>query len=180
MADEVIRIEVDDAELDAAIAKLEEALAKKGLIVEPGAEAKTTEAELEDLQAKAENVKETAEEAKATTDEAVDVAETHDIKGTNLAARRIMTQIPGLREGYQLVSRIRMLMRVSPEIALLLGAFMLGQALWGWLEDQKKAAEEYRKLVMGYRGFTFRSEFDAWLEEDRRRTQEAYRGAVPS
>lgn len=178
MPSETVKIEIDDAELDAALAKLEEALGKKEQVM--------AEAGVEDLgeaRAEIEDVKEKAEEAKATVEEtkeaAQDLEPEHDkIKGTGYAARRITAQLPGIREAYRLTMLTRRLLRIAPSLALLLGAFMLGQAIWSWLEAQKREAEEYRKMVMEARGLTSRAQFETWLAEDKRRTQEAYRSVV--
>jgi hypothetical protein len=160
MVDENVVIQVDDASVDETIAKIEGALDKKGEV---------------------EDVKETAEEAKVNVKEAIDVAESSDIKGTNLLVRRTVAQLPGVREAYHLVMLIRTMLRVSPEIALILGAWMAGRAFVDWLQGGVREAEEYRKMIMEARGFTKKSQYADWQRqaETIRQNSEAYRGGVP-
>lgn len=64
---------------------------------------------------KSREAKETAETAREEADEVL--SEEGRIRGLNIATRRILGRIPGLREAQRLVYQIRMLLRVSPEVA---------------------------------------------------------------
>lgn len=155
---EIITIQVEDAEVEDAAAKIEMILGKKD---------------------QAMDVKDSSEEAKQSVDELKTESDRTDIKGTNLLVRRTIAQIPGVREAYHLVSLFRTMLRVSPEIAFILAAWMAGRSFIDWLTSGAREAADYKKMVMEARGMTRKSEFDAWLSQDKARSQEAYRSAVP-
>jgi hypothetical protein len=156
MPEETIRIEVSDEEVDETVAKIEGAIAKKGEV---------------------EDIKTSAEEAKETGDEVL--GERENIKGMNLATRRIMRQVPGLRAVSRLLSLIKLQMRIAPAAFALIIAFQALRTIISWLEGREREAREYRMMIREYRGLTSRRQVEAWIEEDKRRTQESYRSAVP-
>ena len=156
MPEETIRIEVSDEEVDETIAKIEGALDKKP---------------------KVDEVRDSAEEARDVGDEAI--SKTGDLKGMNMAARRIMRQVPGLREASRLLSLIKMQMRIAPAVFALLMAWQTVRMIISWLGEREREAKEFRRMIMEARGFRTKSQFDNWLEEDKRRTAEAYRSVVP-
>lgn len=153
--DEQITLVVDTAEVDEAIAKMAGALNQEPRV---------------------KRVKDDSEDAMYQTKELE--PEHEKIKGTNLLVRRTIAQLPGIREGYRIMMLMRTLLRVSPEIALILVAWMAGTAFMDWLGGQAKEAEGYRKMVMEARGFTTRAQFDAWQAEDNARTASQYRSVV--
>ena len=156
MVDENVQIVVDDTEVDATIAKIEGALDKKGEV---------------------EQTKLDADEAKKSGDEVL--SQGPEIKGTSLLVRRTVAQLPQVRETYHLLSLIRTILRITPTIGILLAAWMAGRSFVDWLQERAREAEEYRKLIIAYQGLTSKAQVEAWLAEDKKRTDEVYRSAVP-
>lgn len=174
---ERIFIQIEDAELDAAILALEEALKEKDLVEEA---AEVLRGELLETGEQAEEALETAEEAKKTAEEAKDVAEDviaeeGELKGMDLLSRRIISRIPLLRESRSLLYQIQALMKVSPEIAALIVA---AQAIT-WLLQQRQREEErerrYAEVIRTARGFETQREARQWLQEQEQRRDDAYR-----
>lgn len=192
MAEENVKITVSDEELDAAIAKIEVALEKRNELVNGQTPVAAVEGEvqqalptnLSELQAEQsefaafwERQEQEYIQAKANIAE-VD-AESDKITGVNLAARRVLTQIPGLREAYFLVNQIRTFMRVSPEIAVLLAAVMIITTFLDMQKEAEKKAADYEVMIKDYRGFTTHREFEAWQEDEKRRNDSWRNSVIP-
>jgi len=152
--DEQITIIVDDAEVEATMAKIEEALGKKD-------EVKT--------------VKDEAAEAEDSGRSVIGLKD--DVRGTSLLVRRTVAQLPGVREAYHLISLMRIMIRVSPEIALILAAWMAGRSFVDWLTAGAREAEEYKKLIKEGKGFATMAQVEAFIKPDSK--SEAYRGVPP-
>ena len=180
MVEETVQISVDSSEIDATVAKLEAALDKKGEVDEVKDSAEAAKGDVEEVtmsaaeaNAEIEDVKRSAEEAKGAVDEVAAESE-----GTDMASRRLMTRLPGLREMYHYTRLLKMLFATDPFIGAILLLFVLGGPPTNKIEDLKKTAKEYQKMVMEYRGLTTKSQFDTWQAEDQRRTSEAWRSGV--
>jgi hypothetical protein len=192
LVDEHIDISVEASEIDHAIARLDEALAKKEQLtgqVLPAVEATTTQAKravskqpvprldafysnaIGDLGRQTENVKQQA--TNLITNEAP------KIKGLEQSAKRIASMLPGLREANRLQTALKSLS--AGNIAGVIGILMLALSIYrqvaSMMEEQKRQQEEYKRSVMEIRGFTTSAQFEAW-QKQQRHLQEAYRSGI--
>lgn len=192
MSDEHIDISVETSEIDHAIARLDEALAKKEQLtgqVLPAAESTTTQAKravskqpvprldafysnaIGDLGRQTEAVKQQA--TNLLTNEAP------KIKGLEQSAKRIASMLPGLREANRLQTNLKALSagNIVGVIGILMLALSIYRQVASMMEEQKRQQEEYKRSVMEIRGFTTSAQFEAW-QKQQRHLQEAYRSGI--
>ena len=185
---------MDDSEIDAAIAKLDEALAKTAQLTEQTIEQEQIQiipySEMQNLEKPYMNAPDFAafyrnidKEADAARLKADDVlSKSDEIKGLDSASSRIIRMIPGLREAQRIQRSLGALSEgsIMGGLGLLLVAYSIYRQISAMLEEQKKQAEEYRRMVMEARGFTLTSEFTRWQDDQRRAIENAYRpGVIP-
>ena len=208
MSDEVLSIDVNDAAVDASLAKLEQALALKekltgqptqndpnGIIINE-ASSKQRQTQLDtfdqpqqkprqqtpkesDFSAFWSNLDKQADTANQKIDEAI--SKTPEIKGVESSANRIIRMIPGLREANRLYKDINMISsgNLLGVIGLLTVAISIYQQVAGMLEDQKRQQEQYQQEVMQLRGFTTASEFQNW-QASQQQSMENWRTSSPT
>jgi hypothetical protein len=189
LPDEHIDISVEASEIDHAIARLDEALAKKEQLtgqVLPQAEASTSVRSVAkqpvpklgvfyggigDVGRQTENVK---QQATALLNN-----EGRQIKGLEQSTKRIFSMLPGLREADRLQTNLKTLS--AGNIAGVIGILMLALSIYrqvaSMMEEQKRQQEEYKRSVMEIRGFTTSAQFEAW-QKQQRHLQEAYRSGI--
>jgi hypothetical protein len=200
LAEENIKITVSDEELDAAIAKLDEALEKTEHLEQiPKTEVGTSEAtaKLDDLEAhaaeveanvddtmatgtvKLDNLEVETEVAKTSVDDVATESEGMDIKGLDSASHRIIRMIPGLREAQRIQRSLGALSEgsIMGVLGLLLVAYSIYKEISRMLAEQQQQADEYKKEIMEIRGFTMSAQFEKW-QEDQRRIIEGYRSGI--
>ncbi len=152
MTVERIVIDVDDTELDFAIAHANKALY--------GSTQATT------------SVKTLGSLWGTTKDEL------KDIPTIDREARLIITKIPLMRDALGMFYRFKMLAGGSLELGALILIIYALQTILSMQREAEKKAKEYESLIRGYRRFTTHAEFLAWQEEDKR-LSEQYRSQSP-
>jgi len=154
--DEQITIMVDDTEVEATVAKIETALGKKDEV---------------------DTVRDSADQASTDADHVNSLFP--QISGASLLQRRVLTGMPQFREAYYLLSQIKLLMRVAPEVSALLVIWMVGRSVMSYLQQASKDAIEYRRMIMETAGLKTKEQYDNWAAEDKRRSVDAMRSAIP-
>jgi hypothetical protein len=162
---------VNDADLDAAIAKMD-SLEKQGTTNLP----RTSKVEPDEYAGYAEmreqqrNAMFKLGEAKAETDDA--------LEGANLLERRLAIMTPGLREVYRMYKDIDRFIAHPTNLIGVFGLLQLTLLLYSMVSDYMRKTEEdrlaYQELVMKEKGYTLKSEFDSFIEDGRRK-DDAYR-----
>ena len=184
MSDEQITISVDDSEIDAAIAKLDEALAKTAQLtgqtpteteaefyVMPAAEMENLEKpymHAPDFAAFYRNLDKEADAAKEKADDVL--GKSGEIKGLDSASSRVIRMIPGLREAQRIYRSLGALSEgsIMGALGLLMVAYSIYRQISAMLAEQEQQRLEYRRMVMEARGFTLISEFERWKEDQTR------------
>jgi len=158
---ERITIEIDDAELDAAIAKLKQALSLSQQI--GGAQ------NIQQAQTQLKSAAASAQDAvtQLKTAQAQVGIDFNDLPGINRELRLILGQVPGMREAIQLYFRTKRLMRSIDIGGLQLGLTLLATAilLVNHLMERERKIEQrqrdYESFIMRERGLTH----ELWLKE---------------
>jgi hypothetical protein len=192
-SDENVTISVDDAAIDEAIAKLDEALEKTGELTgqAPGATDFYTipNSEMDQLTAKQnadfytipnsemDEINARAAETQANVDDVV--SKGTEIKGLDSASSRVIRMIPGLREAQRIQRGLGALSEgsVMGVVGLLMVAYSIYKQISAYLEEQKQQQAEYKQAIMEIRGFTTSAEFTAW-QTGQRQAIEGYRNGI--
>lgn len=179
-ADENVSISIDDAAVDNAISKLNEALAKKeqltgqatqndpnGFIInESPAEAKQIKRNREtqsDFAAFWGNLDKQAADAQRKAEDVIKNEGT-EIKGLDSATTKILNRLPYLREARRLYSSIEAVSAgsVAGVVSLLLIAYTILQQVLRMQTDQERQRLEYKNAIMQAQGFTNTAQFQTW------------------
>lgn len=181
-ADENISISIDDAAIDNAIAKLNEALAKKEQLTgqptqsNPGDviinEAPTSgfnqpAVKLDKSQRQLSDFSRQADSAAKKADSVLSMS--GEIKGVESSANRIIRMIPGLREANRLQRSIRQLS--AGNIVGAVGLFMLAIRIYRIIDQYYKKLEQekqdYQRQIMEISKFTTAAQFKDWETNQR-------------
>lgn len=174
MSDEHIDISVETSEIDHAIARLDEALAKKEQLtgqVLPQTEASTSVRSVAkqpvpklgvfyggigDLGRQTEAVKQQA--TNLLTNEAP------KIKGLEQSAKRIANMLPGLREANRLQTNLKTLSagNIVGVIGILMLALSIYRQVASMMEEQQRQKEEYKREIMRAQNLTSQSQYQTW------------------
>ncbi|MCL2641971.1 MAG: hypothetical protein FWD52_00410 [Candidatus Bathyarchaeota archaeon] len=161
-----IIVQVDDAEIEASIKLLDEALEKKQQLTN-GNEGISTTAIAKKMDAL--NVLEN----KATTLE-VEVIGTlgevqQEMKGTEEGMRRIFRMIPGLREAQRayISGNQALAGSISGAIGIAILAYNLAQKAIRYYNELKRKQEQYERDVMRDRGYYTKEQYKQWENEQK-------------
>ncbi|MCL1977598.1 MAG: hypothetical protein FWG55_05825 [Candidatus Bathyarchaeota archaeon] len=137
-----IYVNVDDSELENALAMLNDAVGM------------TNEVNME-----ANNVQKQAEELLANTGT--------QIKGVEAAGHRIIRMIPGLREADRLQKSIGQLStgNIMGALTITLLAYNIIMQVKRLYDEQKRQQEQYTREVMQSRGYTTQQEYQQWEKQ---------------
>lgn len=147
---ERVKIEIDDAELEEAIQRTEDALGKLR-------ELKGAELDFTELDEALERVEElTSEEIDAQIAKAEELQGLiEELKDESTVALRatnmVLSKVPALREAVRLIRFIQFAERTDPLIMGLLLFLQIGGYFWAQIEMQRRREEERAKMEETYR-----------------------------
>lgn len=210
-----ITIQVDDSQVDLAIARLNEALAKTeqsfavaGQVVVPeltsgevvgegqsvgfsfedalglGKEAGSGFADFwtnqENTLRKFENKTLNAK----TNAQDVIVEEGSKIQGLNYSVRRIVSQMPILREAYSYAEQLKRIDKfginsLGGAVSILFLALNIYNLVTRMIEEQKQQKEQYEEAIMELRGFTTKTQFNYWQDSQQKILNKYRSGIIP-
>jgi hypothetical protein len=175
-------VNIDDAALDAAIAKIDGALSKTSQLPTnqtatqnqtdfytiPDSEmAAVRQREMDEFytipNSEMDAFTRKAEQAKKTADNLIKT-EGAQIKGLESASGRIMRMIPGLREARRLQVGLENISagNIVGVVGLLMLALTIYRQISQMQAEQKRQQEAYRQMIMQAQNFTSQTQFQAW------------------